>query len=371
MADLARFDFDEVPQMHMIGEDAGRAHAGVGSDAATRADGGVFGMGKSEDLRVGADCHVAEHAIGADARAIPQHHTPVEHAVDVDRHVAAAHEFAAHVDACRIGQRHTLLEQRVCNVALMHPLQFGQLDPAVDPFRLPLAVRMDRVDRALIRNGQTDDVGEVVLALRVVVGDSAEPALERRSRGDQDAGVHLTDRALFGRRVFVFDDADHASVAAHDAAIAGRIAHLDRQQRHGAFRRLDQSIERGVLGERHVAVQHQRRPAIVQMRDRLLHRMAGAQLRLLLDPLDRQAGQHRMRGHGVAYGLAAVSVYDDDLLRMQVPGRHHHVAKQRDARQRMQHLRAVGLHALALSGSEDDDVHGEFTRVRGGLGFYS
>ena len=73
-----------------------------------------------------------------------------------------------------------------------------------------------------------------------------------------------------------------APLFAHDAAVAGRVVHVHRQDRQlvdaGGG---DQALQRRGIGQRHVAVQHQRRHRVVQMRRGLRHRVAGAELRLL------------------------------------------------------------------------------------------
>ena len=131
-----------------------------------------------------------------------------------------------------------------------------------------------------------------------------------------------------------------------------RVIELDREQGQALARRQTQPCQRLAPGERHIAVEHQRRKLRIEMRQGLRQRMAGAQLRLL--PRPDQAGQ----GDGLAHALAAVAVDDADDAGLEAARGIDHVRKQRPAGQRMQHLGQIRVHALALTGGEDDDVHG-------------
>ena len=93
----------------------------------------------------------------------------------------------------------------------MNALQFGELVAAVDPEGLGERVRLRARHRHAVGHRERDDVGEVVLALRVVVRELREPGLELRRGHDHDAGVRLADRLLGGARVFLFDDADNGA----------------------------------------------------------------------------------------------------------------------------------------------------------------
>jgi hypothetical protein len=80
--------------------------------------------------------------------------------------------------------------------------------------------------------------------------------------------------------------------------------------------------------------------------------MAGAVLFRLQGPL------HGGLGEGRAHLLAAVAVDHVDGLGRQFRGGGEHVAEQRPAGERLQHLGQVALHALALAGGQDDDGKG-------------
>jgi hypothetical protein len=119
------------------------------------------------------------------------------------------------------------------------------------------------------------------------------------------AGVDLADLALRGRRVLVLDDAQHPRRPPHrdDAAVAGGVGQLDGQQRQalpGAV--VDQVARRGPLHQRHVAIEDQGGALVVQLRQRLLHRVAGAELRHLA-----REGEMR-RGDGAFDFLRALAV---------------------------------------------------------------
>ena len=88
------------------------------------------------------------------------------------------------------------------------------------------------------------------------------------------------------------------------------------------------------------------------MRQRLLYRMSGTELRFLQDEFQRGIGE--TRGHGIT----AVAVDNDSAFGVQSPGTVQYVSEQRLAAERVQDLRQTGKHACALAGSEDHDVEG-------------
>ena len=58
--------------------------------------------------------------------------TALEDAADIDLDIAAAGEFAAQVEARRIGEAHARLHQRIGPAALQRALELGELGRAVD-----------------------------------------------------------------------------------------------------------------------------------------------------------------------------------------------------------------------------------------------
>ena len=112
----------------------------------------------------------------------------------------------------------------------MNPFEFGELLLAVHAERFPLFVRLrgDDFDAGFER--ALDDIGEIELALRVVVFQRCQPFAELRGRRNDDARIDLGDRQLAGIGVFLLDNALHrARRIAHDAAVPGRIVQRDRQ----------------------------------------------------------------------------------------------------------------------------------------------
>jgi hypothetical protein len=114
---------------------------------------------------------------------------------------------------------------------------------------------------------------------------------------------------------------------------------------------VNQLPQRVCLNQRHIAIEHQRCPGVHQMRQGLHDRMAGAQLRLLQSP--SQIRRVNRRPHC----LAAMSIDDTQLPWREAAGGVNHVRNQRLASQRMEYLGQVRMHALALPGGENDDIH--------------
>ena len=117
-----------------------------------------------------------------------------------------------------------------------------------------------------------------------------------------------------------------------------------------AARRLGERGELVGPHQRHVA-EHDHRHAVPRQRwQRGPHGVAGAARRILQREREPRPLQ------GLAHRLAAVAVHHADRARRKRLHGVDHVADDRLARERVQHLGQRGMHALALAGGEDDDV---------------
>ena len=305
--------------MHLVGQLRARPQPRVRADAGLRADLRLLEQAERGDLGAGAHGRVAQHAVRPHAHPVAERDPALEHAAHVDEHVAPHRQRAAHIDARRVGQGCALLQQRLRDAPLRHPLGGRPLRRAVDAGHLRRIRRGHRRHRAVLAHRRGHHVGQVVLVLGVVVGQRAEPALQRRGRRHQDAGVDLGDRQLVAMGVLLLDDLEHLAVpVAHDAAVAGRVGQGDGQQAQPAgaavARRRQQPLQRGGGDQRHVAIEHQCGRGLVQQGGRLLHRMARPELRRLHHEL--QAGTV---GEGGAHRVGAVSHHHDHPRRR--PGR--------------------------------------------------
>jgi len=352
---LAVLDLDEVADMHRLRQLGAGAEAGERSDAAIRADLGFLEQAERGDARVRRDARIAQHAVGADPDVVAQRHFAFENAVDVDFHVAPASQFAAHVEALGVGQAYSLFQQALRLLVLVQPFQVGELCRAVDAQHFPVVARLAGVDLHAFRHCHADYVGEVILVLGIVVGELRQPVLEARGRQRHHAGVDLADGVLGGAGILVFDyRGDVAVRVADDAAIAGRIGQFDREQRAAlAGGGLQQGFQRGLLDQRHVAVEHQRQAAGVEVGRGLLQSVAGAELGFLPDPGDGGVVDD------LRHGFPAVAVDHHDFRRRQAARGVQHMLQQRQAGQPVQHFGQLGNHARAFAGSEDDDVEGK------------
>ena len=187
-------------------------------DAGLDADGAVDQGGQRADHGVGADTGGAAQAgAGLDAGV----------GVDLDRGVDPGRGGVDDGDA---GQ-HVGLEQAAAGLGLDR----GEVDPVVDPHRHREVVGEMGGDRVAGLAQGREDVGQVVLALGVVVGEAGQGGGQRRRVEGVGAGVDLADRQLRGVGVaggFGLDHAlDLARGGADDAAVGGGVVELDRQHR--------------------------------------------------------------------------------------------------------------------------------------------
>ena len=128
----------------------------------------------------------------------------------------------------------------------------------VNPLHLGRFGHREGFDRHAVAHRQGDDIGQIVLALRVVIIQFGDPIFQPIGGNGQNSGIDLAQISLGGRRFLMFDDAQHPpALVADDAPVAGRVAQFDRQQRQPALSGVrDQRLQGLGLDQGHVAIQH-------------------------------------------------------------------------------------------------------------------
>ncbi len=234
-----------------------------------------------------------------------------------------------------------------------------ELDPVVGALGLHHVVDRERGHGAAVLARQRDRVGEVVLALRVVVADPRQRRVEELRVERDDAAVDLADRGVLLARVVLLHDRGDTVVVADDAPVAGGVGDHTGEHAHrdlGVAVELHEPLERLALEERRVAVRH--------------HDGAGAGLGRQGVPGDPDRVRRTLLGvlhrhHDVGLDLldvrpdllALVADDRDDPGGLELPGRVQDVPDHAAPRERVQHLHGLGLHPGAATGSEDDHRH--------------
>ena len=129
------------------------------------------------------------------------------------------------------------------------------------------------------------------------------------------------------------------------------VVHIHRQQSQIPFVQVRNHGFQGIFAsQRDVTVQHQHPGIIRQCRQRLGHRMAGAQLFGLQHPVHRVVFQRRPNLIG------SVTNHRVNFLRAQLFCGINHMVQHGFTRHRMQHLGQGGFHAGALACGQDHNV---------------
>ncbi len=164
--------------------------------------------------------------------------------------------------------------------------------------------------------------------------------------------MHKRTGALGLVRVLVLDHLHDAALVGDDPAVLQCVGRLEAEHDRGGgvvgVEPLDHRAHRLGADERDVAVEHQHVAVEAGERvPRLLHRVAGAQLRRLHREL-RPAGELRFEL------LAQVADHDHGVRRRELGERGHQVLDHRPPGDRVEHLVAGALHPRALARGEDD-----------------
>jgi hypothetical protein len=203
--------------------------------------------------------------------------------------------------------------------------------------------------------GPRDDVGQVVLALRIARGELGHGLAQEGGGPGVDAGVHLVDFALGGPGVLVLDHiADFARVVAHHAAVAGRIGHHRGQhgQATGLLRLANQRGQGFSAQERHVAVHDGDQSVEVGQRFQAqADRVASALLLLLLD--HRNAVRPETLVEGLLHLILLMPEHGHDGRGAEVASALDRVRHHGNPQQGVKHLVLGGIHAGSLPRSQD------------------
>ena len=285
-------------------------------------------MAKRQYLRTGLDLAVRQHAIGANAHTVTQDHAAFKQAIDINVHIGATHQGAAHVDTRRVLQAHALGQQVLRYPVLVSAFEFSQMLRAVHASHFERIARFVGQHLGAFTDSNAHHIGQVKLFLRIVLVQLRYPALEQTRRRNQDATINLANGALGLAGVLVLDDGLHRLSVTHDAPVAGGVGQIHRQQRQvlaGAQR--DQGLQGRCPRQRYIPRQNEHLPVVRQRRYRHLHRVAGAKLRFL--PHKMQSGLAGKRGQSGLHLRRAVASDHHHRTGMQRLCRRQHMARQR------------------------------------------
>ena len=207
-------DLDEVAEMHA------RLQHRAGAQAHVRADIGALHQPGVVQVREGAD--------GA---AVADDHAGAEHAVRLDDDVAPENRIDAQEHRLGRDQRRPAELGRPAQAGLDRGLGLAELHPVVDALRLRLGHR-HHGDGKSVCDGQRHRVGEVVLAVGVVVADPLQEAEGVGTRERHQPGIGQAHRPLGPRGVLLLADRQHAAPLRQHPPVAGRVGGLEGQHRH-------------------------------------------------------------------------------------------------------------------------------------------
>ena len=190
-----------------------------------------FGDGAGLHVHVVADGDVLQMDARLDDAAAADLRRPLDRDERIDDGVIADRNHRVDDDGCRIAERHAFVHQPLDDAALNLALDLCEVGAGVDAEGFDRIAGDDGAYAPAALSQHRDQVGEVVLALRVRVRQIAEIVEKVLAVEDVDAGIHFVDSFLFGRRILRFHDLRHAIRIAHDAAVHRRVVELHREKR--------------------------------------------------------------------------------------------------------------------------------------------
>lgn len=205
-----------------------------------------------------------------------------------------------------------------------------------------------------------EHVGQIVFALRVVVGNLADMLLELGTVKGIAASVALKERlGLLGRAILLLDDTgDGAAFVKLNASVAKGLGRREGEGGRGigaAVYGLGELGYRVCLNERQVAIEHHNGTVLdAASLDGHLYGVAGTQALDLLNRLDGDGGVGICVLEKRAHFVCMASHDNDHAVAASGDRSVDDPVDHRFAKDLMRYLGVVGLHACALAGGEDD-----------------
>ena len=310
----------------------------------------------ADDAGAGAHLAVLERGVGPDHGVLGDDRRAEQLHARQDRDVGV--ELDVGVDPGGRGVHHgdALAHPPVHDAPVELLAHLGQLGAVVGPLGLPHVVDGERADGEAVLASDLDGVGQVVLALGVVVGQPRQRADQELRVEGEDPRADLGDLALLRRGVLLLHDPlDVTLVVAQDPPVAERVGHDPAEDAHhllGGPVVGHEPAQALALEQRGVARRHDDRAA---RRTAGPHRHPHGPAGPVEHLLDRQHGVRHQLLDVRPDLLALVADHRDDTVRLDRPDGGQHVPDHAAATDVVEHLHRLALHPGAATGRQDND----------------
>ena len=327
----ARFDSDRFVNA------SAAANLRVGQARVRANDAVRTNLGRAKQVGLRPQLHVLRNFdIGADERAFGVPHGYAGH------HVAI-------VDAMLHGAR-----------------SLGELHARIHAHSLFGVGGLKREHLAAVVSANFQHVGEVVLALSVVVRNARKRIEKRRRIEAVEARVAFRDSGFFGRGVFLLNNADHSFALANDAAIPKRVVHMHGEHDHGRARLFAlrdkglngfRSDKRTIARKNHERTLGDRAVGLRECLTTSVHGVARAELLGL-------NGDFRIALNKRSNLFGHMSEHGDHIFDAGIMGGVDDPAHERLAKHLMNNLGLVGFHAGSSARSKNQRFRGHKNLLR-------
>ena len=215
------FNFNKIPDPHIVSQRRIRAQARKRADAATGADDGLVDQGIGQDLHIIANQRVLEITVGRDAHIVAEPDPPLDDDVNINLNIPPRPKLAAQIKAGRIGEAQAVQHQAARLIGLKMTLGLRQLQAVIDAQGFNSGFGDDRLDRHPIRDRARDNIGQVIFTLFVVIIQRVQPAVQPFGPDRHQTGVHLANAAFGGAGIAGLHDGRNAIVRITDNPAIG------------------------------------------------------------------------------------------------------------------------------------------------------
>ena len=197
------------------------------TDSTRRVQMSIFNHAVRANFAVVTDDAVFDHTAGANFDAVAKLNVAFKDNVSINLNISPVRQGPAQIETRWIAQHYAGQQQLFGLLRLINALETRKLQTVIHAVRFTDARRMNGGNFTPFVVRHRNDIGDVVLTLRVVVIELRQPALHICAIGNQDTGVDLLNLTLFIAGVFVFNDTRYVAVLTRDTAIARWVVQHD------------------------------------------------------------------------------------------------------------------------------------------------
>ena len=207
VTDRRVFDFHIISDFYVIADDRIGSEVDEGSDFTAIFDLAVVGVHEL-DMVIVAHLYIGHADIGSDVAVFADDRMALEDRPRIKYRIAADGNGRIDIGIIGIDDRNAVSHELLKLATAQNLFGFGHLLAGIDAQRFVIRRCRKGADNVARRYEHADDIGQIILALGIVIGNVMQHIPQKGHIKAVNAGVYFVDKEFFRRAVFLFDNFD-------------------------------------------------------------------------------------------------------------------------------------------------------------------